>query len=204
MKRTGVALSLMLAIGAPAVPAALAQPDAPEGTPKREGEYGGVSPDAGPGEAKGKKVKAPPKQTLTWIGFTAKEGGASELFFQAAQGFGVQQRVEGGTLVVVLEGLPRQARNTRRPLDTRFFDTAIAGVTAKPVRATRARKGKPAHPAGIEVRIAFKDPNDAKVASLRVETGTDGMSYAYLGFGPPSRPQQVPASAGGGTLSEPE
>ena len=217
MKRLALALSLTLLAAGPG----LAQPDPdapraddppadapPEGTPKREGEYGGVdptSPDAAPAKGdKGKRGKAPAKRTLTWIGFAPKEDGASELFFQAAQPFQVQQRIEGRTLVVLLEGLPKQARNTRRPLDMRFFETALLRVTAKPVRAVRARKGKPGHPAGIEVRIAFKDPKDAREGALRVETGKDGLAYAYLGFGPPSGPRREADGPSGGTLSDPE
>jgi hypothetical protein len=72
-------------------------------------------------------------------------------------------------LVVDLK-LTRLGQNTWRPIDTRFFDTPIARITAK-----KARKG-------IEVRIAFKDPKDAKEGALRTATEADGYYYAYLDF----------------------
>lgn len=210
MKRTGLALSLVLVMGAPL--AALAQApeaqvpadEAPGGTRKQEGDYGGVNPSAPSMQAADKPIRQPPKKTLTWLGFTARDDGGAELFAQAATPFTAQQRIEGKTLVVLLAGLPKQARNTRRPLDTRFFDTAIARVTARTARAVRARKGAPGRPAGVEIRITFKDPRDAKESALRADTGEDGLHYTYLSFGPPSAPRsQTPASSRG-SLSEPE
>lgn len=162
---------------------------------RREGEYGGVQPGAGDSADKGKPRRPPAKKTLLWIGFTAKEGGASELFFQAVEPFSVRQRVEGKVLVVLLEGLKAQARNTRRPLDTRFFETSLARVTARKVGARRARKGKPGHAAGIEVRIAFKDARDLREAAVRSDTGADQLFYAHLDFAPPATPGQIPERA---------
>jgi len=144
----------------------------------REGEYGGVRPGVAATPAPpGKRVHHPPrKDELTWLGFEAKEG-AGELFFQAPAGFNVVQWVDKGQLVVVLEGLHRQVKNTRRPLDTRYFDAPVARVTARPVGA---HGGARAHKAGIEVRVAFKNPKDAREGALRTATEPDGMFYAYL------------------------
>jgi hypothetical protein len=190
--RIALTFAGLLVVAAPAA----AQP-AEGGVVKKEGEYGGVTPGEAPAPEKGAKKRAPAKKSLNWLGFTPKEGGASELFFQAVDPFTVSQRMEGNTLVVTLEGLTRQARNTRRPLDTRFFDTAIARVTTK-----RARRKK-----GIEVRITFKDAKDAREGSLRSDKGSDGMSYAYLSFGPPSTPGQIPDSVDrpkAGSMSDPD
>lgn len=140
----------------------------------REGEYGGVTPGEKPSEAKekpGKHRRPPPKDELTWIGFQAKDGGGGELFFQAPGAFTVSQKVANGQVVVLLDGLRRQIKNARRPLDTRFFDTPIARVTARPVHKA------------IEVRIAFKSAKDAHEATVRTATGPDGNYYAYLDFG---------------------
>lgn len=182
---TGAAAALVVV--AAAAPAA-AQP-AEGGAVKQEGEYGGVSPDA---PAKGARPARAPKHTLTWLGFTPKADGSAEVFFQAAEPFTVAQRVEGGTLVVVLEGLKKQARNTRRPLDARFFDTAIARIKTKVVRAKRAKRGSAGHPAGVEVRITFKDAKDAREGTVRAEKGAEGMSYVYLSFPPPATPGRIP------------
>jgi hypothetical protein len=206
MMRRKLGVGLVLSSVLAASPLA-AQPA--EGSVVRtEGQYGGVRPGAGPDPStpsSAKSRRAPAKKSLLWIGFTAKEGGASELFFRAAEPFGVSQRLEGSTLVVLLEGLRSQARNTRRPLDTRFFETSLARVTTRKVGAKRARKGVAGRPAGIEVRIVFKDARDAREGSLRTDTGSDKMFYAYLGFGPSSAPATAaPPTGSGGTMEDPE
>ncbi len=156
-------------------------PDEPQGPvgkpPHPEGEYGGVVPgQPRKVEPPKKSPRPPPKGTLAWIGFEAKNGG-SEVFFQSAAGFDLAQHVEGGTLVVNLTGLNRLGQNTWRPIDTRFFETPVARITARHVGAGKG------HGAGIEVRIAFKNPKDAKEASYRSATEADGLYYAYLSFG---------------------
>jgi hypothetical protein len=166
-------LSLIL-LGGPAY----AQ-DAPRG-PNAEGEYGGVQPGQAKKPDPGKKhKKPPPKGTLSWIGFEAKDGG-SEVFLQSVAPFEVSQRVEGGTLIVTLSGLKRLGPNIWRPIDTRFFDTSLSRIVAK-------KKGK-----GVEVRITFKDAKAAGQASLRTGTEADGLYYAYLSFsgGSPAMPDK--------------
>jgi hypothetical protein len=199
-RKLGIGLVLASALAAGQ---AAAQP-AEGSVVRKEGEYGGVKPGVGLDSAK--PARAPKKKSLLWMGFTAKEGGGSELFFRAVEPFGVTQRVDGKTLIVVLEGLRSQARNTRRPLDTRFFESSIARVTTRKVGAKRARKGAAGHPAGIEVRITFKDARDVREGSFRTDTGADKMFYAYLGFGPGSEPAAAtaPTSGSGGTMEDPE
>jgi len=152
--------------------------------PNAEGDYGGVQPgEAKKPEPSKKPKKPPPKGTLSWIGFETKDGG-SQVFFQSVAAFQVSQKVENGSVVVTLSGLSKLGHNTWRPIDTRFFDTPLARVTAK-------KKGK-----NIEVRVAFKNAKDAAQGSVRTSTEADGMYYAYLTF------------AGGGpaaaTTKEPE
>jgi len=161
----------------------LAGPAYADNAPHKEGEYGGVTPGEAPRDAAVKPAKAkrpPPKGTLTWIGFEAKDGGA-QVFFQSVAPFELRQRVEGAHLVVDL-GLTRLGHNTWRQIDTRFFDNPLSGVVAKAVNATRASKGRPGHAARIEARIAFKNAKDAKEATVRSATEADGLYYAYLSF----------------------
>lgn len=162
----------------------LASPALAEPAPHGEGEYGGVVPGqtAKPDTAQRprKAKRPPPKGTLTWIGFEAKDGGA-QVFLQSVAPFEVTQHLEGSTLVVHLS-LTRLGHNTWRQVDTRFFDNPLAGMTARAVRAARASKDHPAHGAGIDVRVTFKNPKDAKEGSLRMATEADGMAYAYLTF----------------------
>jgi len=146
-----------------------------------EGDYGGVKPGQAPSRD-GRPVKKPRAGTLAWVGFEVADGGA-RIFLQAPTEFGYSQRVEGGTLVVHLDGIKRLARNVRRPLDTRFFDAPVARITVKKVGARRARKGQPARRAGVEVRIAFKKAADAREASARAASEADGWFYLYLDLG---------------------
>jgi hypothetical protein len=152
--------------------------------PHKEGQYGGVNPgEVQPRDGAGKPAKPrrpPPKGTLTWIGFEAKDGGA-EVFFQSVAPFELTQHVEGASLVVHLR-LQRLGHNTWRQIDTRFFDNPLSGIVARSVGAARATKDRPARAAGIEARIAFKNAKDAREAAVRTATEADGMYYAYLTF----------------------
>jgi hypothetical protein len=145
--------------------------------PHGEGDYGGVQPGQTkkPEPIKGKSKRPPSKGTLAWIGFEAK-GGGSEIFLQSVAAFDVTQHVDNGVLVVSLTGLTHLGHNTWRQLDTRFFETPIARIVARQVGASKG------HKAGIELRITFKNAKDAKEASLRTATESDGYFYAYLTF----------------------
>lgn len=136
---------------------------------RNEGQYSGVS--SGAGQDKRNRVAAA-KATLSWLGFAAKNGGA-EVFFQASAPFEIEQRVDGGVLSVRLVGLTKQVANTRRAIDTRYFDNPLARVSAKAI------KGKTP---GIDVRIVFKNAKDAKQGVMRTATEADGLFYVYLTF----------------------
>jgi len=133
--------------------------------PHPEGAYGGVQPGHKPEKPK----RPPPKGTLTWVGFEPKEG-SSQVFLQSVAPFEVAQHLDKGVLVVTLSGVSRLGQNTWRPIDTRFFETPLARITAVK------------HGRGIDVRIAFKDAKDAKQAAVHSATEPDGMYYAYLDF----------------------
>lgn len=154
----------------------LASPALAQTTPHKEGEYGGVipgqtaRPESG---AKPKPKRMPAKGTLSWIGFEAKDGGA-QVFFQASAPFGVTQRLEGTTLIVSLD-LQKLGGNTWRPVDTRFFDNPLSSIAAKPTRARGSARR-------VEVKIKFKNPKDAREATIRSQTEADGMHYVYLTF----------------------
>ena len=155
----------------------------------KEGEYTGVSPGKAPPEAvKGAPRRAVPKGALSWVGFSAKDGGA-EVFLQAATKFEVTQEMDGTTLVVKLAGLSRQVTNTRRPIDTRFFDNPLARITALPGKRTKKSKGR-----GVDVRIVFKNPKAARPGTLRTTTEADGLYYAYLSFPEDADSAVIPSS----------
>lgn len=166
------------------------QPDATH----NEGEYGGVVPGQPRRPEPSKKpMRPPPKGTLSWVGFEAKDGSA-EVFFQSIAPFEVTQHVEGNVLMVYLTGLNRLGQNTWRPIDARYFDTPVARISARRVGAAG---GKNAHPAGIEVRVTFKNAKDVKEGAVRTATEADGYYYAYLSFA-------GSGGAGDATLQDPE
>lgn len=157
--------------------------------PHREGDYGGVIP----GQKPEKPKKAPSRGTLSWIGFEANGGGA-KVFFQSPGAFEITQTVEGSTLVVHL-ALQRMGANTWRQVDTRYFENPLSGIVARQVR--KSSKG----PAGIQVKINFKNPKDARQASVSTKTEADGMFYTYLSF-PEGTPVAPGASTGGAKQSD--
>lgn len=174
-----------LALVLPLFLAGTAVADKADKGPHKEGEYGGVIPGQKPERPK----RAPSRGTLSWIGFEATNGGA-KVFFQSPGAFEVTQHVEGSTLVVHLM-LQRMGANTWRTVDTRFFENPLSGITARAVRASRGGKGTQPHPAGVQVRINFKNPKDAREGALSSKVEADGMSYAYLTF-----PEGTPTAAG--------
>jgi hypothetical protein len=160
---------------------AVARPVLADGAagPTQPGAYGGVVPGQPRTDDAGKHHKHPPhKGTLSWVGFQAKDGGA-DVFLQSIAPFETTQHLDHGALIVDLAGLTRLGQNTWRPIDTRFFDSPLARIVARKIGRTH---GKHAHPAGIEVRITFKDPKQATQAALRSATEADGYYYAYLTF----------------------
>ena len=177
----------------------LASPAYADKAPHHEGDYGGVAPGvptkAEPSTKPARFKKPPAKGTLTWVGFEAKDRGA-EVFLQSVAPFDVFQHVEGSSLVVHLT-LKRLGQNTWRQVDTRFFDNPLSGITAKAVGASRAKKDQLAQTAGVDVRITFKNAADAKEATVRSASGTDGMYYVYLTFPEGSERMQS-------TVTEPE
>ena len=160
----------------------------------QEGVYTGAKPGVRPGADVGKPQSRPAASTLSWIGFEAKDGGAT-VWLQAANPFEISQRVEGATLVIEVSGLRRMVRNTRRPVDTRYFDNPLSRISARAVGARRAHKGQAARRGGIEVRIAFKNAKDAKEATTRTATEADGLFYTYLSFPPGTSTGVEPAPA---------
>ncbi|HWN67316.1 MAG TPA: hypothetical protein VNM90_06725 [Haliangium sp.] len=139
--------------------------------------YGGVTP----GEGTPRKPRRPNR--LTWLGFQVKDDGTATLFVQLTSEVPFTQEVTGNKLLVRLEGARFANRNARRRLDTRFFETALQQVTSRAVPKRRARGDQPARAAGVELTVAFKNPEDAREASAEIRQEQDGYHYLYLSFG---------------------
>jgi hypothetical protein len=153
--------------------------DRAAGTASGPAAYRGLNP----GESASRKPKRPNR--LTWVGFQPKDDGTSTLFLQLSSEVPFAQEVKNGKLVIKLEGARYGNPNTRRRLDTRFFEGALQQVTSKPVSRRRARRDQPERTAGIELTISFKNPADAREASADMRQEEDGFHYLYLQFGAP-------------------
>ena len=72
-------------------------------------------------------------------------------------------------------------RNAGRFVDTRYFDNPLARIDAN---LTRGRHKKHGGKGAITIKITFKNPKDAKEATVRTATEADGLFYTYLSFPP--------------------
>lgn len=184
------ALALTLIVSAPLAIAEETKPAPPTGpapAANKEGTYGGVTP--GVANPYGDERLAPHpskntrKLTMTWIGYQGQPDGSSRIFIQSNSELRYEQSLKNGKLTVFIEGLRYRTKNSKRPLDTRFFDGRVAGVKSRAVAKKRGRS------AGIEIEVEFKNPQDAVEASASTKVTEDGVYYLFLEF-PAGRPIQ--------------
>lgn len=161
------------------------------GSPNQVGEYSGVEPgqDAPPGH-RPRRGKYP---LVTWVGFQPQDGGSSRVFIQLDRDVSHSESVKNGALVITLEKARYANTNTRRFLDTRFFDTSVERITTQPMR--RGRRGSRA--GGVEIAIRFKNPAEARDLAPQKSIGKDGMVYIVFEVGPPGARPKAAASAAG-------
>lgn len=138
--------------------------------------YGGVVPGR---PAQAPQGKIPARPTLTWIGFQPLDGGAARVFVQLSARVAYEQRVVGDELVVTVSEVAPGAKNHLRPLETQYFDTALASIRAERLR----RKGRRGRAGGVEIHVKFK--GKPREADARIEKAPDGYHYLYLDFPPP-------------------
>ncbi len=156
----------------------------------REGEYGGATPGVVhpyADEEQKRRFRRPKprrKNAMYWLGFQAKNDGSARVFAQLTRDAEYSQRMDGNVLVIHVAGVRHLSRNTIRRIDTRFFASAIQEIKSKRVRRRRARKGKPARKAGIEIHVTFKNPVDAREATASLQKEKDEFYYLYLDFSP--------------------
>ncbi len=151
----------------------------------REGDYGGVVPDranssdrkAAPARPGKRARRAVNRMLVTWVGFQAREAGAARVFVQLSAPATYEQHLVEDTLVVFVEGVKLGTRNHGRFIDTSFFDTRVARIEARNVRARRGQK------AGVEIVVHFKK-GMAKAADIKEEAGPEGRKFLFLDFAP--------------------
>ena len=149
-------------------------------TPATPQKYDGVVP----GSSAKNPLPAVPKvgSYLVWTGFQMTPTG-SRVFLQTTQTvpFTVDEGRVGksgkSTLSVRLEGCRIFMANNRRKIDTRYFASPVAGVSAR-------QKGR-----NVEVRIAMREVASAVPHS---EAGPDGTQFLVLDF-PPGKAAPEPS-----------
>ncbi len=141
-------------------------------------KYVGVAPGAGGRNPLPGAAATSPSPRLIWSGFQMAEQGSRVFFqttgpvtFDVASPQGKRPRMS-----VFLRNCRIHLKNNRRNLDTRYFATPVAGVSA-----VQRRKD-------VELRIALKEPASA---TPRTEAGPDGTQFVVLDF-PPGRPAADP------------
>lgn len=115
---------------------------------------------------------------LLWTGFQAAGGGA-KVFLQTTGEVPYEMEEAGKKISVVLRNCKIHLENNTRNLDTRFFDTPVAGVKA------RQRK------ADVEVTITLK--KTGKPAATTQE-GPEGTRFVVLEFAAAKASEAAPAS----------
>lgn len=201
-------VSLLLGLVAPAQ----AQEDFPEDVPPSEevtpvlqprplGVYAGVEPgEAQPPPAYGRVVRRQQGRRrgliLTWPGFAPLGDGSSRFFVQTTEPMQPEVSQEEGRVVVLFRNTTIHLRNSRRWLETRFFNTPVARA-----RLERRRQDM--------ALVLFVRGGAAAAPRISSEAAPGGnFHYTYIDFPPgdyapvvaepPGRASTVrPPSAGG-------
>ncbi|MCG5054349.1 MAG: hypothetical protein KA712_15400 [Myxococcales bacterium] len=140
-------------------------PQGDEAAPANEpGGYIGVAPGSTNRNPLPKPDANPPK--LVWTGFQPGAAGA-KVFLQTTSAVTYELKANGTALSLLLRNCRIFLKNNERDLNTRFFDSPVAGIKAR-----QRRKD-------IEVTIALKAP---ATTSPRVEEGPDGTQFVVLEF----------------------
>ncbi|NOY90057.1 MAG: hypothetical protein GXP55_02525, partial [Deltaproteobacteria bacterium] len=165
MTRLPLSALLLLAL---ALPVAHAQDAAPSGdgqtAPTR---YEGVTPEAGSPPAE-RRVRRSRNRLLTWPGFESRPNGASRFFVQLSREVQFTTRASQGRFEVLLAGTRTHLRNTRRPLETRFFNTPV-------IRAKVERRGRHNLALVFELRAAV-------TPRVYTQPGPGGYTFLFVDF----------------------
>ena len=155
--------------------------------PNPVGQYAGVAPGS---------ANLPPRapgpggsRLLTWPGFQARPDGASRFFLQTTAA--VTHRVENqqGRVVIILEGVGIHLRNTRLPLETRYFNTPVT-------RAKVERRGRDAALV-LEMRSNI-------TPVVTVQPAEQGYHYLFVEFPAGNYlPAELAGRAGNGSVTVP-
>ncbi len=167
----GAAAAAALAIGGVVAVAQDGAAPAPEAS--AGGPYEGVAPGTSntpPRHAavRRNEARGEAKAILSWVGFEALPSGGSRFFLQTSRSVPYTTVASDGQFVVVLPSSRVHLRNTRRPIDTRFFNT--------PVRSARVeRRGR------NDLAVVFS-LRAAATPTLSTAEGANGYHFVYVDF----------------------
>jgi hypothetical protein len=141
-------------------------------------KYDGVVPSP---TAKNPLPSVPPGggTYLVWTGFQMTNTGSQVFLQTTAPVVPEPGKSSKSVLAVVLRGCRIHMANNRRKIDTRFFATPVASVSAK-------QKGR-----DVEVRIGVREPVSAEP---RTQAGPEGSQFVVFDF-PPGKAASEPSAA---------
>ncbi|MCA9575039.1 MAG: hypothetical protein R3B40_18110 [Polyangiales bacterium] len=177
-----------LVLGALAVMATpvLAQPRLEVREARQTGEYAGVAPDNGHTPPRhGAVQRASDRTLITWPGFQMRRDGGSRFFLQVSHAPETQLVRTEGRLELLVRATTTHVRNTRRPLETRFFNTPV----------TRARVERRSR----DLAFVFDMRADV-MPTVSQQAGANGYHFVIVDFPPGTYvegPAPVPAPASG-------
>lgn len=104
---------------------------------------------------------------MTWPGFQARGDQGSRIFVQMSGEIAYERADQPNRIVVLLKNASIGVRNSRLPLETRFFNTPVA-------RANVVRRGR-------DLALVL-DMRNAVTPTLRTEPGPDGTQLLFVEF----------------------
>jgi hypothetical protein len=131
----------------------------------RADPYQGVTPGGTHDPPRSEAVFRTSQPLMTWPGFQMLPGGGSRVFIQVSSEPRFETRDEPGRFVILLEGTGVHLRNTRRPLETRYFNTPVKRVRVE-------RRGK-------QVAVILELRAEA-APRVRTKAGPDGRFHYVL------------------------
>lgn len=170
----------------------------PEVDPRPTGAYAGVEPgEAQPPPAYDRLARRGTRQAvLTWPGFTPLPDGGSRFFVQTTEPRITETHLEAGRIVIRFPDATTHLRNSRRWLETQFFDTPVR-------RARLERRGRTDMALVLHLR-----PGVSVSPRVTTEAAPGGaFHYVYVDFAPgnyaPAETEPPAEARGAEELSEP-
>jgi hypothetical protein len=135
LRRRLLVVLTVFGLGAVAPTTALAQevravPSTTTGTPHAISEYGGVTPGVShppprAGRLASRRGRAARAQIITWPGFQSLGGGASRFFVETTGPVTTEIHASEGRVEIVFHETTIHLTNSRRWLETQFFETPV-------------------------------------------------------------------------------